>query len=553
MNPRRTRLTIALVATIAVVAAILTRPPDPPPIEIAYAYTPDAAELLEPLIDEFNDDGVTADGRRVVVEPMVRQGISSGEAQRRIARNTLQPVVWTPASSLWSSLLAEQNGLASPLPGPSLVQSPQVVAIFHESYQDLVDSSSTNGGDGPPQLGDVLAHAQQDSGFQWAHTDPTQSTSGLSAVLAEFHLAAGAPDRPVSETEVGTVDTTGSVVDRVRGFEHSVDHYVDIARDFAVQWCDEFGSAFADAAYMQETTYLHLIRDERCRGQFTALYPSDARLVADYPYVVLDQEAWVSTREGDAAQVFGEWLQDRLDDSCGTIRREGLRRGDCVAHDVPQEGRRRLATTLPVPPPSVLRRIKDHGTGLRRPAKVMLVVDESVDMLGQGRAEALRDVLRGEELDGQDALLGCLTRTDSVGLITFGGAAEPVDVVELGSEDAVSALRDAVKHLDATRGRAALYDAIQRAVTNPTLREDTTTINTVIVLAAGTDRGSTTTLRELEDEFHLNPNPPQLVVVPYGRSSLGALKHLVHISIGRFYDGEFSDITGVREFVCDYL
>ena len=106
-----------------------------------------------------------------------------------------------------------------------------------------------------------------------AHTDPNISTSGLSAVYSEFELASRAVGQRLTPR---TVDDP-AILGRVEQWEHGVAHYVDIAKDFRDLWCSR-GSQFADAAYMQETTFLEL--NKECGAQFTAIYPTDARSCA---------------------------------------------------------------------------------------------------------------------------------------------------------------------------------------------------------------------------------------------------------------------------------
>src|SRR5688572_18489980 len=66
-------------------------------VRIPFAFSPEKEKLLMPLIDEFNGDN-----KDVFVEGSV---VSSGDAQTKIARGTLKPVAWSPASSLWGRLL----------------------------------------------------------------------------------------------------------------------------------------------------------------------------------------------------------------------------------------------------------------------------------------------------------------------------------------------------------------------------------------------------------------------------------------------------------------
>ena len=63
-----------------------------------FAYSPEKEKLLAPLIREFNREG----RRQAFVEGEV---VASGEAESKIADGRLEPVTWSPASSLWGRLL----------------------------------------------------------------------------------------------------------------------------------------------------------------------------------------------------------------------------------------------------------------------------------------------------------------------------------------------------------------------------------------------------------------------------------------------------------------
>jgi Ca-activated chloride channel homolog len=71
-------------------------------IAVPFAYSPEKEKLLVPLIRRFNSEREQVNGRPVFVEGSV---VSSGEAQADIAAGEFEPVVWSPASSLWGRLL----------------------------------------------------------------------------------------------------------------------------------------------------------------------------------------------------------------------------------------------------------------------------------------------------------------------------------------------------------------------------------------------------------------------------------------------------------------
>src|SRR5215213_836767 len=60
-------------------------------VAVSFAYSPEKAKLLDPLIKEFNERGEKVGGKPVFVEG---QSIASGEAESKIRRGKLEPVVW---------------------------------------------------------------------------------------------------------------------------------------------------------------------------------------------------------------------------------------------------------------------------------------------------------------------------------------------------------------------------------------------------------------------------------------------------------------------------
>jgi hypothetical protein len=59
------------------------------------------------------------------------QIIASGEAESKIADGSLEPVIWSPASSLWGRLLNfDADRPLAPDDNPSIVRTPLVIAMW---------------------------------------------------------------------------------------------------------------------------------------------------------------------------------------------------------------------------------------------------------------------------------------------------------------------------------------------------------------------------------------------------------------------------------------
>jgi Ca-activated chloride channel homolog len=108
----RGRLVIIVLALAAVVIAFAASSDDPeegtqPPrgrtpaapagdaLHVTFPYSLEKEKLLAPLIKRFNAERRASGGRTVVVDASV---VASGEVETKIAKGTLRPTMWSPAS-----------------------------------------------------------------------------------------------------------------------------------------------------------------------------------------------------------------------------------------------------------------------------------------------------------------------------------------------------------------------------------------------------------------------------------------------------------------------
>src|SRR4051812_3567487 len=230
----RTRIiTIALALVAVGIAFVISRdgaqpasPAAPPTaqaaahrIRVSLVYSPEKEKLLAPLIDRFNAQRHPSGDRVVYVDARV---VASGDVTTRVAKGTLRPVLWSPASSFWGRLLnfkTDQSLVRDD--NPSIVQTPLVIAMWKEladaygyprrplGFAEL-DKLSTRGWA-------AIGKAQYGA-FKYVHTNPDLSTSGLSAVAASYYAAAG-------KREGLTAADVTKARHRVRGLERSIVHY----------------------------------------------------------------------------------------------------------------------------------------------------------------------------------------------------------------------------------------------------------------------------------------------------------------------------------------
>ena len=240
-----------------------------------------------PLIREFNRE----DGEAFVEGEVV----SSGDAERRIAEGQLEPVIWSPASSLWGRLLNfDADRPLAPDDSPSIVRTPLVIAMWEPfaralgwprkqiGFEQVIRLARSNQGFaefGHPEFGS----------FKLVHTNPDFSTSGLSAVVAEYYAATGKKE---GLTEADVTSSKARAV--VRDIERSIVHYGDTTLFIADQM-RENGPGYASAVAMEEVTLLDFNKRRGAQPRLVALYPPEGTFYSDNPFIVLDAP-WVSAK-----------------------------------------------------------------------------------------------------------------------------------------------------------------------------------------------------------------------------------------------------------------
>jgi len=109
-------------------------------VTVTIVYGSEKQAWLDPLITQFNDaNNKTADGKKIVI---AGTAMGSIESVRGIIDGTLQPTVWSPASSVyipvanseWKKSHADDLVTGSP---KDLVLSPVVIAMWRPMAQAL--------------------------------------------------------------------------------------------------------------------------------------------------------------------------------------------------------------------------------------------------------------------------------------------------------------------------------------------------------------------------------------------------------------------------------
>jgi Ca-activated chloride channel homolog len=493
-------------------------------VRVSLLYSPEKEALLAPLIEKFN-----ASRSGVFVDARV---ITSGEAESALARGRIKPVMWSPASSFWGRLLNYESD--QPLvadENPSIVRTPLVIAMWKEladaygypgrgmGYKELSELAVGGwGAVGRPQFGT----------FKYVHTNPDFSTSGLSAVAASYYAAA-------SKVEGLTIADIARARPRVRQLERSIVHYGNTTL-FISDQMRSHGLAYASAVAMEETTLIDFNRKAGAGPKLVAVYPTEGTFVSDNPLITL-QGPWVGRPQREAAARFAAFLAREV--TPALAGRHGFRPADESAAPagnvtaangvVPAQPKRSLS----LPEPKVLARIKAAWRRDRKPANVMVVLDNSGSMGDERKLDHAKEGLRGfvDEAAPQDR----------IGLIKFSNDVHelvPIAPMTTNRKRLLDAI-DSIFPEDDTRVRDAIVDGV--AAVEAKLDEDA--INAVVVLTDGADTASSRTIEEVADEL-----------AEQGRKETGQIR-VFTIAYGTAPNavelGRYSQESGGRAFKAD--
>ena len=562
---KRSQLLILAVAVIAVIAAVVLRSGDDDEgasggtkaakapqgaLSVSFVYSPEKEKFLKPLIRRFNEGAPKVGGKPVFVEGQV---MSSGEAEEKIAKQELHPVAWSPASSLWAGLLnydADRSYARDR--NPSIVRTPLVIAMWEPmakalgypdkriGFADILRLATAPGGwraVGRPEFGD----------FRLVHTNPDFSTSGLSAVVAEYYSATGKKEG-LLESDV----TSPRARLRVRGIERSIVHYGDTTL-FIEDQMKEHGPEYASAVAMEEVTLLDFNRTRGSQQKLVAIYPKEGTFYSDNPFVVIDAP-WASAAERKAARLFQRFLADEVTPELAA--RSGFRPADPEEKPVapideshgadPSQPER----VLGLPEPRVLNRIRAAWREDRKPANVMLVTDVSGSMAEEDRLKRAKQ--------GLQVFFDEVAPTDRLGLISFAEEIDTLVPVHERFRRGEPELTATVQSLVAG-GSTAVYDATAEALRAVRKLGDPTRINAVVVLTDGQDNESNLTDDELVDLVSNRDDsalPVRIFTIAYSPDAEAAeavLKRIAAASGGQAYTGTTSDIDAVYRQISSFF
>jgi Ca-activated chloride channel family protein len=513
-------------------------------VVVAFAYSPEKEKLLVPLIKEFNsrNEGTFVEGSVV----------SSGDAERRISQGRLETVAWSPSSSLWGRLLTfEADREIAPRENPSIVRTPLVIAMWERfatalgwpnkkiGFAEVIKLARSNQG--------FAAYGHPEFGkFKLVHTNPDFSTSGLSAVVAEYYAATGKKEGLLEK------DVTNSKARKfVRDIEQSIVHYGDTTLFIADQMRQQ-GPGYASAVAMEEVTLLDFNRNRGGQDKLVALYPPEGTFYSDNPYIVLDAP-WVSPEEKEGAAKFQKFLAEEVTPE--RAAESGFRPADLKTKPVAPITKAngvdpaQPSRVLGLPEPRVLDAVRRGWREDRKPANVLLVLDTSGSMNEENRLERAKK--------GLESFFREVSPKDRVGLTIFSDDIQPlVDIGPFSSSR--DALHSQVSGLIADGG-TAVYDATISAFEQVRGLGDQERINAVVILTDGEDTDSSASASEVVAAVRAqgdSANQVRVFTIAYSAGAAGAaeaLEDIANASGGKAYKGVTEDIESVYKSISSFF
>ena len=524
----------------------------PKPIEIELVYSPEKEKLLTRAFAEFNDRHEQVGDRRIVV---TGTNISSGKAFDQLRAGTLKPTIWSPSSSMWGRLLTQVADVPwVPKDSESFARTPLVIAMWEAQARAL--------GWPKKELGwsDVIAEAGNPKGFaryghpEWGRfrlgqTNPDFSTSGLSAVVAEYYAATG-------KTEGLTAKDLNNpaVRAKVRSIQSSIVHYGDTTLFFAEQLAKR-GPAYASAVAMEETTLVDYNTREDLRGdgpKLVGIYPKEGTFFSDNPLIVLEGD-WVSKSEQAAADklvtyLLSKKMQQRVGKAGFRPADPALKLDDTLSAKNgvdPDQPKRRMS----LPSPQLIARIRGLWHEDRKPADVAIVLDVSGSMLEENRlVEAQGGLIKFVDFFG---------RRDRAALISFSDVAQTIIPLGVMNDPARARMKATVDGLFA-EGGTAVYDATLQAVKLLREQGDPQHIQAVVVLTDGLDNKSSASLQQLLDDVGVEEagaqEPVRVFTIAYGSdASIDEMREIANSTGALAYEGNPDDISAIYTSISSFF
>src|SRR6478752_2908644 len=394
-------------ADAAAVPGTAAPPPRDGCLTVHIAASSEKAALIGKIANTYRESGRTVNGR---CYDIAVTAAASGTAEANLAAgwdqtaNGPAPDVWSPAASTWVSLLKsdltanDRPNILGDSPTFASVASTPLVLAMPQPMATALGWPAT-----PIGWSDVLTLARDPQGWaakghpEWGRftlgkTNPNVSTSGLAATIGALVAATGT----ASDLTAAALQQP-DVQQYLKDVETSVIHYGDTTLTYLenLQRADDAGAAlgYLSAVAVEEKSVLDynagnpsgdpatLGRHAPPKVPLVAVYPKEGTLYSDSPYVILDA-TWSTADKQVGAADFLAFLQ--LPEQQKVFTDSFFRTADGAPGDpitastlVSGDG---VRIALNPPGADVLRDVRALWAGVRKSARVLLVMDVSGSM-----------------------------------------------------------------------------------------------------------------------------------------------------------------------------
>jgi Ca-activated chloride channel family protein len=525
-------------------------------VTVSIVYGSEKQEWLDPLVKQFNDAGnKTADGKIIEVQATAMGSI---ESVRGIIDGTLQPTVWSPASSVYLPVAnaewkkSHADDLFSGTP-KDLVLSPVVIAMWRPMAQALGWPGKALGWADIAQLATSAdgwkAYGHPEWGqFKFGHTHPDYSNSGIVSIIAETY-AGLKKQRGLTEADLQAPELKQFMSD----VESSVIHYGTSTGFFAERMFGN-GPSYLSAAVMYENLVVAQ-ESKRLSGQSSqipvvAIYPKEGTFWSNHPYVVLNAP-WVTAEQKEVAGIFENFLLDKPQQL--KALELGFRPADpSVPLASPLDTQHGADPTQPqtileVPNAAVIDGIQNLWRQAKKPVDLVVVMDISGSMGGDKITTARSSLMQFvQKLDDRDRLQIDIFSSDITTLTPLS---------ELGGKrqqvlDSVSGIFES--------GDTRLYDATLQAYQELQQNGDPKHIRAIVVLSDGQDTASTSTLDEVLSQINAaqgeGGNSIKLFTIAFGDDAdKSVLQQIADPTGGKEYDSSPENIQKIYDDIATFF
>jgi ABC-type Fe3+ transport system substrate-binding protein len=281
-------------------------PDAPPAVTIGIAYGTEMKRWFETAVQDF---AATPEGKNIKIHLFPLGSLEGAQAVWEQEDKRLH--VWAPASSLYRDTLVKrwrQKHAGGPiLHDESLALTPLVFVFWEERYQAFVKkygsvTFATIGRALDEPDGWASIAGRPDWGkFQFSHTDPAKSNSGLMTLVImahEYHHQTGRLS-PAEAADAGFQKWVAAFEKHLPALAHSTGALMEemVRR----------GPTSFDAVVVYENVAIDYFQAAEGRwGKLTVAYPPQ-NLWSDHPYYVLDVP-WSSPDQRRAAEAFLRFL-----------------------------------------------------------------------------------------------------------------------------------------------------------------------------------------------------------------------------------------------------